>query len=87
MTAIDTSGSGSGTNDLINKLVDELETLKNAPPFKRAGLAAAASESIVVVLRDLDRRIQQLETVESDQQDDRNGDVSALPRAGRRSQK
>lgn len=86
MTTSNGSGSGSATNAKLDELLDAIAELKNAPPFKRAGLAMRASDLFVLVLRDLDRRIQQLEFGECDQQNDRHVDLSALPGAGRRSQ-
>ena len=78
MTTEQLDGSGSETEYLIDDLVEHIDELKNAPLHQRTGLAVRASESIVLVLQDLDRRIQQLESVASDQQDDRNSDLSAV---------
>ena len=71
-------GSRISTKQLIDTLSVHLKSLKNAPLHERAGVAVGASQSLVVVLRDLDRRIQQLEISASDQQDNRHGDLPAV---------
>ena len=78
MTTEKDNGSGSTTEISIDILIDQLHKLQNAPPFKRAGLAADASATIVVALRDLDRRIQQLEAAGGEEQHDRDGDLPVL---------
>ena len=78
MTTLDGSGSGSTTQALLDELLEDVKKLKTVPPYMRAGLAAAAAEAVVLVLLDLDRRIQQLESVERDQQDNRHGDLPAV---------
>ena len=87
MTNERTPASGSDTDFLVKVLTKQIDELKNAPPFKRAGLAARASETIVLALQDLDRRIQRLESGECDQQNDRHGNVPTVRRAGSGPQK
>ena len=86
MTTEQLDGSGSTTETMIDDLVEQIDELKNAPLHQRTGLAVRASQTIMLGLRDLDRRIQQLEFCASDQQNDRNVNVPALSRAGRSSQ-
>ena len=86
MTTKQLDGSGSETEYLIDDLVEHIDELKSAPLHQRTGLAVRASESIVIVLQDLDRRILQLEISASDQQDNRHSDLPDVQRAGRGSQ-
>ena len=72
------ANSGSDLRASIETLQHHIEQLKNAPLHKRAGIAVLASECSVLILRDLDRRILQLECVECDQQNDRHGDLPAV---------
>lgn len=78
MTTEQLDGSGSATETRIDDLVEHIDELKNAPLHQRTGLAVRASQTIVLALRDLDRRILQLESGECDQQNDRHGDVSSM---------
>ena len=78
MTTDKTNEAGSTTTTIIDDLAEQIKAVRNAPPYLRGNIAARASDTIVLALRDLDRRIQQLEISASDQQNHRHGDLPAL---------
>ena len=87
MTTGKTPGSGSLTADAIDELAEHLEVIQNLPAYMRGKVAVRVANLIVLALRDLDRRIQQLEISASDEQNDRHGDLPTVRRASSGSQK